>query len=287
MIPEVLLIVIATSLACALIGNFLVLKRLSLLGDAMSHAVLPGIIIAYFLAGQRLDSPIFFIAAILFCVFMAVMIEFISSRSIVREEAAIGVVFTALFALGVVLLVQFADNVHLDQDAVLFGQVELAQFERFYINNIDLGPRSLWVMSGVFLVLFTVISVFYKELKVTTFDPAFASSIGVSSRVIHYLIVVLTSMTVITAFESVGTILVLALLIVPPATAYICSERLFSVLILSLFFALLSSLSGYFLALGLDASIAGSVAMMSGLILFIIVVFQKIYHFLRLKVQVA
>lgn len=287
MIPEVLLIVIVTSLACALIGNFLVLKRLSLLGDAMSHAVLPGIIIAYFLAGQRLDSPIFFISAVLFCVFMAVMIEFISSRSIVREEAAIGVVFTALFALGVVLLVQFADNVHLDQDAVLFGQVELAQFERFYANNMDLGPRSLWVMGVVFLILFAVISVFYKELKVTTFDPAFATSIGFSSRFIHYLIVVLTSMTVITAFESVGTILVLALLIVPPATAYICSERLLSVLFLSLLFALLSSVSGYFLALGLDASIAGSVAMMSGFILFIIAVSQKIYHFLRLKVQVA
>lgn len=277
MIPEVLLIVIVTSLSCALIGNYLVLKKLSLLGDAMSHAVLPGIIIAYFMAGQTLDSPLFFIIAVLFCIMMASMIEFISTRSIIREEAAIGVVFTALFALGVILLVQFADNVHLDQDAVLFGQVELAQFERIYINDNDIGPRSLWVMGGVFVLLFAVITTFYKELKVSTFDPAFSNSIGFSSRFIHYIIVLLTSITVIAAFEAAGTILVLALLIVPAATAYICSENLLSVLILSLIFALLSSILGYLLALQLDGSIAGSVAAVSGGVLILIAIAQKIW----------
>jgi manganese/zinc/iron transport system permease protein len=279
----VLLITVLTAMACALMGNFLVLRRLSLVGDAISHAVLPGIIIAFFFAGS-LESPLFFLFAVVFAVLMAVIIQWIVERSRVSQESIIGIVFTALFALGVVLLVRYVDNVHLDQDAVLYGQVEFSAWNKLVVRGVDLGPRSLWTMGAVFILNLLAILGFYKELKITTFDPGAADSLGISSKKMHYLIVILTSITIVAAFEAVGAILVVALLVVPAATAFLVSNRLHYMILLSLFFALLSGIGGYLFAIFIDGSVAGSVAMVAGVLLMLIVLVNKgIIFFLKRK----
>lgn len=271
----ILFITILTAITCSLIGNFLVLRRLALLGDAMSHAVLPGIVIAFFAAGQTLTSPLFFVFAVLFCVIMAILIEFIKHHNqLIKEQTAIGIIFTFLFAIGVILLVQFAENVHLDQDAVLYGQIELSSFNHFYLFDRDLGPKALWTLGFATLTNLLVILIFYKELKITTFDQAFSKSIAISPRLIHYIIVTLISITIIAAFDSVGAIIVLALLIVPPATASIISKTLPQMIVSSLIIGASAAILGYFLAQIIDASIAGSVALVSGIILFLTVLMQ-------------
>ena len=272
----VLLITVCTAVACALIGNFMVLRKLSLMGDAISHAILPGIIVAFFLAGN-LTSPLFFVLSVIFALIMAGLIQWISENVKVSSESIVGIVFTALFALGVILLVQFAGNVHLDQDAVLYGQVEFSAWNRLIINGVDIGPRALWTMGFVLLLNLSMILIFYKELKVSTFDPALAKSLGFSPRKMHYLVMTLIAITVVAAFEAVGAVLVVALLIVPAVTAYLCSNRLSLMILLSVIFAILSSVSGYFFAFEIDGSIAGSVAVASGLVLALVVLGRKIF----------
>lgn len=271
----VLIITIMTAVACALIGNFMVLRRLSLMGDAISHAILPGIIVAFFLAGN-LTSPLFFVLSVVFALLMAGLIQWISENVKVSSESIVGIVFTALFALGVVMLVQFANNVHLDQDAVLYGQVEFSAWNKLIIGGVDIGPRALWTMGFVLLLNLSVILVFYKELKISTFDPALAKSLGFSPRKMHYLVMTLIAITVVSAFEAVGAILVVALLIVPAVTAYLCSNRLGLMIGLSVVFAVLSSLGGYFFAFEVDGSIAGSVAVASGFLLGVVAVGQNL-----------
>ncbi len=278
----VLIIIVLTSIACAIIGNFLVLRKLSLMGDAISHAVLPGIVIAFFVAGT-LDSSMFFVFAVLFALIMSMIIQWFSDHIRVSRESIIGIVFTALFALGVILLVQFADNIHLDQDAVLFGQVEFAAFHRLIIQGVDLGPLALWNMGFVLALNILFVSLFYKELKISSFDSQLSDSLGFSSKKMHYLIMILTAITVVAAFEAVGAILVVALLVVPAATSYLISTNLFQMIVLSFFFAVISSVLGYYFAIFVDGSIAGSVAMILGSLLFVVLFLQKIYRCCLLK----
>ncbi len=273
----VLVITVLTAMACALIGNFLVLRKLSLMGDAISHAILPGIVLAFLLV-HTLNSPLFFLLSILSAVIMALFIQFIVDRARVSQESVIGIVFTALFAIGVIMLVQFAGNVHLDQDAVLYGLVEFSAWDKLVVNGVDVGPRALWTMGFVFLLNLSMIVLFYKELKITTFDPLLAHSLKISPKLVHYMTIILTSITIVAAFEAVGAILVVALLVVPPATAYLVSNRLSVMIVLSLVFAFLASYFGFQLAFVLDGSIAGSVATVAGVILILTAVLQIVWR---------
>ena len=273
---EVMIIVILAALSCALIGNFLVLRKLSLMGDAISHSVLLGIVIAFFIAGT-LHSIWFFILSVLFAVLLGFVVQWIVDRVSLSRESIIGVVFTFFFALGVLLIVQFAGNVHLDTHAVLFGSVEFSVFQRMILFGKDFGPKAMWTLCIVLFLNASLIKLFYKELKMTTFDPNFSTSIGISPKLAHYLIMFITSLTVVTAFEAVGAILVVALLTVPVVAAYVFNKKINWMLGYSLFFALLSSIFGYFFAIYFDVSISGSVAMMSGVILFFVVVLYKIF----------
>ncbi|PIR55482.1 metal ABC transporter permease [Candidatus Peregrinibacteria bacterium CG10_big_fil_rev_8_21_14_0_10_36_19] len=275
---EVMIIVILATLTCALIGNFLVLRKLSLMGDAISHAVLFGIVMAFFIVGT-LHSIWFFILSVLFAVFLGFIVQWIVERVSISRESIIGVVFTFFFALGVLLIVQFAGNIHLDTHAVLFGSVEFSVFERFVFLSFDLGPKSMWTLGAVFLLNIFLIKLFYKELKITTFDPNFATSVGISPKLIHYLVMFLTSITVVTAFEAVGAILVVALLVVPVVTSYIFNKRLNFMIGYSLFFALLSSIVGYLFSVYFDVSVAGAVAFISGVILCFVVILYKMFAY--------
>lgn len=273
----VLLITIITAVACSLIGNFLVLRKLSLIGDAISHAILPGLIIAFFIVGT-LDSPLFFALAVIFALGMTMLIQFLVDHVKVSQESIIGIVFTLFFAIGVILLVQFAGNVHLDQDAVLYGQVEFSAINHFKAFGYDIGPRSLWTMGMVLVLNLFCILFFYKEFKLVSFDPGLAKSLGFNPRKIHYLMMALTSITVVAAFEAVGAILVVALLVVPAMTAYLFAGKLSSLLLLSAAFASVSAVGGYYMAVYVDGSIAGSVATISGVLLFSMLAISRVLN---------
>lgn len=256
--------ILATA-SCGLLGSFLVLRKMSLLGDALSHAVLPGIAIAFLLSGSR-GVLTMFIGAAIFGLFTTLLIEWLHKRWRVQEDASIGIVFTALFALGVVLISLFAGEVDLDQECVLYGEIAYTPWDTLLWNGSELGPRPVWILGGVLLVNLLLVVLFYKELLISSFDPAMAVAVGVNATLIHYLLMGAVSLTTVAAFESVGAILVVAMMIVPGAAAYLWSDRLPVILVLSVLFGMASSIGGYWLAGLWDSSIAGAMVVMIGLI---------------------
>lgn len=260
---EIQLVAAVVALACALPGVFLVLRRLALMSDAISHTVLLGIVLAFFVV-EDLASPWLLIAAATTGVLTVALVEALRSTRLVAEDASIGIVFPALFSIAVILIGQFAGNVHLDTDAVLLGEIAFAPFRRFEVGGMDLGPLSLWLMGGSLLINILFILLFYKELKLSTFDPALAAALGFSPGLVHYGFMTIVSITAVGAFDAVGSILVVALMIAPPAAAWMLSDRLPVVLVLSGVIAVLSALAGFWLAWLVDASIAGSMAGMAG-----------------------
>lgn len=259
------LIAVVVAVACALPGVFLVLRRLSLVSDAISHAILLGIVLGFFLT-EDVNSPLLLAGAALVGLVTVWLIGLVERTGLVREDAAIGLVFPALFSAGVILIARFADDVHLDVDAVLLGELAFAPFDRLIAWDVDFGPKALVVMGGVLLLNVLAIGLFFKELKLATFDPALAVALGLSPALVHYGLMALVSVTAVGAFDAVGSILVVALMIAPPASAYLLTDRLPVMLALAAATGALAALGGYWLAYALDASIAGSMASMAGVL---------------------
>lgn len=262
---EVQLIAVVVAIACALPGVFLVLRQMAMVSDAISHAILPGIVVAFFLT-ESLNSPLLILAAAATGVLSVALIELLRRTNLVREDAAIGLVFPAMFSIGVILISRYAGNVHLDTDAVLLGELAFAPFQRLMLGGIDLGPKSLWTMGVILLVNIAFISLAFKELKLATLDAEHAAILGFSPALIHYGLMTAVSTTAVGAFDAVGSILVVALMIAPPAAAYILVDRLTSMLAASGIIGALTGVGGYWLARWLDASIAGSMAVTAGLL---------------------
>lgn len=265
MVPEqeIQWIAALTAAACALPGVFLVLRRMALMSDAISHAILLGIVLGFF-ATQNLASPLLVVAAAATGVLTVSLVEMINRTHLVREDAAIGLVFPALFSIGVILIARFAGSVHLDVDAVLLGELAFAPFNRWIVNGTDLGPRTLWLMGALLVLNAGFIAVFYKELKITTFDAALAGTLGFAPGLLHYAFMTLVSATAVGAFDAVGSVLVVALMIAPPAAAYLLTDRLPVMIGLSVGLGVVSSLAGYWTSYLFDVSIAGSMATMTG-----------------------
>jgi manganese/zinc/iron transport system permease protein len=284
---EIQVLASVVAVACALPGVFLVLRRMALLSDAISHAILVGIVLAFF-ATRSLASPLLLVGAALTGVVTVSLVELLNRSGLVREDAAIGLVFPLLFSLGVILISRSnARDVHLDTDSVLMGEIVLARMNRLEVHGHDLGPQSLYVMAGVLLLNLLFILLFYKELKLSTFDGGLAVALGFSPVLLHYGLMSLVSLTVVGAFDAVGSILVVALMIAPPATAYLLTERLSRMLGLSAALAVLSAVSGYWLAHFLDASIAGSIATMTGVLFLLAFLFAPEHGLVALGLRRA
>ena len=260
---EIQAIAAVVAAACALPGVFLVLRRMALISDAITHAILPGIVLAFFLVGD-LSSPLLVVGAGATGLLTVVLVELLKRTELVREDAAIGLVFPVLFSIGVVLIARFADDVHLDIDAVLLGELAFAPFDRWVVEGYDLGPSALWLMGGILVLNVLFIAGFYKELKLATFDAGLAVALGFSPALIHYALMALVSVTAVGAFDAVGSILVVALMIAPPATAYLLTDRLAVMLGLSALIGAGAGIGGYWLAHWFDLSIAGSMAAVAG-----------------------
>lgn len=241
---------IFVSVACALLGCWLYLRRLSMFADALAHIVVPGIAVGFMVTGSR-DSAPMLLGAIAAGVLAAFLIGFITRRTRVKEDASIGVVYTALFALGVILLSVVARKVHLDADCVLFG------------NVLGVPDGALWLMAGVCVAVMVATVLFYKQLLVSSFDPAFAAAIGLPVATIHYLLMSVLSVTAVASFEAVGAILVVALLIAPAATAHLLTDRMVPMLLLAAAQGLISAVFGIYVAVWFDTNPAGSMVLVS------------------------
>lgn len=241
--------------ACALLGVMLVLRGLSLMGDAVSHSVLPGIIAVFLVAQTR--APVWvIIGAATFAVVCVLSIEWLTSTGLVRSDAAIGLVFPALFALGVLGVHRFTADLHIDLDSTIYGEIAFLPFRVMEIAGVEVA-RGMVVAAVVFLLDIAFVAIFWKELKITTFDPGFAAVTGFAPRWVGRILLVLVSITAVVAFESVGAILVIALLIVPAAAARLLTRRLLTMMLIAVGIGWFAAIVGYQAAVAVDASIAG------------------------------
>jgi manganese/zinc/iron transport system permease protein len=259
---ETQLIAAVIAAACAIPGVFLVLRRMAMLSDAISHTVLLGIVLGYFLT-RDLGSPLLFVGAVVVGVLTVGLVELVNRTGLVREDSAIGLVFPVLFSIAVILISRYAGDVHLDTDSVLLGELAFAPFDRVQLFGLDV-PRALAVGGGILLSNLLLVGLFYKELKLATFDAGLAAALGFAPALVHYGLMGVVSVTAVGAFDAVGSILVIALMVAPPATAYLLTDRLPRMIGLAVLIGVLSALAGYWLARWRDVSIAGAMASMTG-----------------------
>ena len=255
--------------SCAIPGTVLVLRRMSLMGDAISHTVLPGIAVAFLITGSR-DPAAMLIGAVVVGLLTAFLVQTIQSLGKVEVGASMGIVFTVLFAFGLILMRRAVDHVDIDPDCVLYGAIELAWFDQVHIAGMGV-PRG-FVVNGVMLLSnIVLILVFYKEFKITSFDPSLAKTQGIRPSIMHYLLMTMTAVTAVAAFETVGSILVVAMFIVPAATAYLISDKYGVLMCLSVAIAIIAAALGHLGAITIPiwfgfsgTSTAGSMAVAAG-----------------------
>lgn len=260
---EITLVLVVVSVACAVPGCFLVLRRLSLVSDAISHVLLFGIVLAY-LAVRDLDSLWLPVAAAGAGLLTVSLVELLQRTKLVKEDAAIGLVFPALFAVGVILASLYLRNTHLDVDAVMLGQPELATDARWVVGGTPVKP--LWVLAGVLAVNLALAAAFFKELKLTTFDPALAASLGFRPGSMHYALMTVVSFTAVAAFDAVGPVLVVGFFVVPAAAAFLLTDRLGIMLLLAGVIGGVGATLGTQVAVAKDTNIAGTVATTLGVL---------------------
>ncbi|MCG3127338.1 MAG: hypothetical protein CHACPFDD_02196 [Phycisphaerae bacterium] len=297
---QIVLVGALCAVSCALLGVFLVLRRMSMMGDAISHAVLPGLagafLITVWLQGcarsihalppwlsslvdiDPRSGPIMMLGAALVGVLTALFTEWIHRATNVDEGASMGVVFTILFALGLILLRRAADGVDLDPDCVLNGEIARAPLDVVRIAGIE-TPRAALSLSAVLALNAAFVTLFYKELKISSFDPQLATTLGINAGAMHYALMVLVAITTVMSFESVGSILVIAMLIVPPATAHLLTDRLGTMIVVSAALAVACAVGGHLAAIvvpgmlgypGVSTSTAGMMGVVSGALFFVV-----------------
>lgn len=250
---------------CGLLGCFLLLRKMTMIGDAISHAVLPGIVLAYLVTGSRASFPML-VGAAIFGVLVTLLIEWFHKKAKLQEDASIGISFTFLFAIGVILISLFAGQVDLDQECVLYGEIAYIPLDTWILGSgLDLGPVNVWLMALNLILVISFIVIGYKGLLLTSFDEVFATSLGISAAFWHYSLMGMVSLTTVFSFDAVGAILVVAFLVGPAAIAFLLTDHLPTMLLLAASVGIVSSISGYGLAIALDASIAGAMATCIGL----------------------
>lgn len=228
------------------VGCFIILRGMSLMGDAISHAVLPGVAISFILGIN------FFIGAIVFGLLASTIITYIKSNSIIKSDTAIGITFSSFLALGIILI--GVANSSTDLFHILFGNI-------LAVQDLD-----MWITIAVALLVLTTITIFFRPLLLTTFDPILAKSIGVKVTFYHYLLMVILTLVAVTAMQSVGTILIVALLITPAATAYLYANSLKTMIFLSSGFGALASVLGLFIGYSFNIAAGSSIVLTSALL---------------------
>ncbi len=272
------------AIPCAILGCYLVLRRMVMIGDAISHAVLPGIVLAFMLT-DKMDTLPLLIGAGSLGMLTTFLIEFLHRKVRLQEDASIGVTFTWLFAIGVILVSTFVSNVHIDQECVLYGDLVNIPFDLMEIGGKEMGPVAIWTLGLVNLCVLAFVWIFYRQLFITTFDPSFAVAIGISATLWHYALMGAVSMVSVASFESVGAILVVAFLVAPAATAYLLTDNFKLMLGLSVLFGIASAILGYLLAISLNSSAAGGMVTVAGGIFGLVFVLSPRYGMFSKKLR--
>jgi manganese/zinc/iron transport system permease protein len=263
------------NIPCAILGCYLVLQRMSLLGDAISHAVLPGIVLAFLLTGQITGWPIL-AGAMVFGLLTAFLTHALKDLGRVPEDSSMGIVYTTLFAIGVILVSRHAAGTHLDVDCVLYGLLDTVAIDQIQIGSWEV-PAVLPTMLAMCIVVASFVALFWKELKIASFDAGLATAMGISAGVMHYLLMAVVAGVTVTAFEAIGSILVIAMLIVPAATAHLLSDRLGPMIGCAVVVAMLSAILGDMGAQYFNTNVAAMMAVAAGL-LFTLAVFFAPQH---------
>lgn len=253
------------SIVTSLPGLFLVLYDSALMSDAISHAILPGIALMFLWVGN-LDSPLLLLGAASAGILTVISTQLLIQTNRIKKDAAIGLIFPLFFSIGVIIITLFARNVHLDVDMVLLGELAFAPFNRLFVAGRDIGPSALWITGVELIVVATLIYALYKELVIATFDRDYAKILFFRPQGIYYFLMAITSIVAVAAFDNVGSIVTVALMITPAATAFIMVRELHHILYLTIIIAISSAIIGYSIAALGDVSIAGAIALSNGII---------------------
>ena len=258
-----LFVLIATAVACSIVGVFVMLRNLAMICDAISHSILLGIVLAYFIT-KDLHSPFLIVGASIFGVITCACIELLTKTRFITQDTSVGIVFPMFFSVAVILISVYAKNVHIDTDVVLMGEVIMAPFNRLEIFGLDL-PRSLWIMFFVIIANIVFISIFYRVLNISSFDMTFASMVGISISILYYCLMAMVSLTAVASFESVGAILTISFFVAPAASAYLLSKNMKKTIVLSLIYAVANTCIGFYFAWIWNLSISGMCATVFGI----------------------
>ncbi|MFK7821394.1 MAG: metal ABC transporter permease [Planctomycetaceae bacterium] len=277
--------------ACAIAGCYLVLRRMSLLGDAISHSILAAIGVVFLLTGGAQLVPIF-IGAIIVGVLTGFLTQLFHNLADVPEDTSMGVVFTTLFAFGVVIISQFPNN-DLDVDCVLMGKLEFVTWQTVSLAGYDV-PEAFLRLGAVLLLTIGFVFALWKELKIASFDGQLATAMGFNSTLLHYLLMALVAIVTVTSLESIGAIVVIAMLIVPPATAHLLTDRILLMLFLSVLLSITATVLGHFAAYWVNSNTAGMIAVAAGVQFTVAVFFApqhgllgRGYNNLRLRLRIV
>ncbi|MDO5099186.1 MAG: metal ABC transporter permease [Corynebacterium sp.] len=262
---SVSLLAAVVSITAALPGVVLVLRRQAMLSDALAHAVLPGIAVAALWASSP-RSPVLIIGATVGGVVVMATTEWLRGRKRFTEDSATGLIFPAFFAIGVILISTRFTATTISEHTVLVGDLNVAALTHLEVGGYDLGPKDMWVVGAAGLITLAVIVLAHRPLSITTFDPVFARSIGIKHRLLDYVVMILVSLTVVVAFNAAGAVLVVALMIVPAATALLITHSQGMMLLVTLAVALISSQAGFWVAYHLDTATSPTMAFVDGLI---------------------
>ena len=254
------------AISCGLLGVFMMLRKMSMTGDAISHAVLPGIVIGFFISGSQRGLEVIIGAGIL-GILATLIIDWLRKKARVQLDASIGITFTLLFAIGIILINLLAYKVDLDQECVLYGEIAYLPIDLWISDSgINFGPRIMWLAVLNLGLVLTFILLLYKELTITSFDESFSLVIGLPAGARNLALMSMVSYTPVSSFEAVGAILVVALLVVPPATAFLWTKKLVPLIQLTCVLGVVISILGYYLAYLMDSSIAGMIVAVSGVV---------------------
>ncbi len=254
------------AIPCAILGCFLVLRKMVMVGDAISHAVLPGIVVAFMIT-RSFDSVYMIIGAAALGMFTTFLIEFFHRVGKVQNDASIGVTFTWLFAVGVILISVFLSGTDLDQDCVLYGEILTIPYNKWITaSGMNLGPIAVWILGALNIIIISYVIIGFRGLMLTSFDVSFAAVIGINTILWHYSLMGAVSLVTVASFEAVGAILVIAFLVAPAASAYLLTTNLKPMIFLAVLFAIISVIVGYFASKWINGSTSSAIATCSGVI---------------------
>lgn len=262
---QLIITAVITAVSCCIPGTFLILRGTSLISDAISHAIFLGIVLSFFIFKQ-FYTPVLFLGAIFTALSTIWCIEKLIATKRLSPDAVIGIMFPFLFSIATILINLYAQNIHLDIDAVLLGELAFSPFYQIFWNTVMIGSYALWTMAAILIINCMTLWVLYKKLVISTFDPDFAQACGYNIHKIHWLLMTLTCITILAAFEAIGAILIIAFIIIPPATAYLITHKISHMLLIGILISTLGTILGCFFANIFQTSFAGSITTVYSLI---------------------